>query len=668
MRMRGIPRGRSSTSGSFADERGSARLRTSRVLLRVGLAIGVACAAALLIASASSARGVAPPLSLDIPPAACTVNYAPGSDCLVQTRLGNFSLSTHVVQPGETLTGTISPGCVIGYGNNSPCPNGWKGYGLPELGTIVSGCGVHDYSCTVRIPKDAPSSSAYDVVFIGITNAQGTGYSSDYVAVIGKDKAVIEGKISDKQSQGLAGVQVDAQGGGGHYAVQTSANGGYVIEVKAGSYRVTPKLAAPKPPGFTPASAERTVRAGETVHADFAADLPSLSVTDVSPGSSPLDVAVKVAFADAGTDASGCDPKAAYAFTDPAVVASTKVGVCRYQLTFAQPGTGIYRVALTATTPAGEQVKVSVDQFGNKVDGLIPVIIDSCKRPTQDVPDVSGLVNSQGTTCDVSAGSWDADAADIPPAVVTYVENLRGLEVVPAPVATIDPSDWSGRALVVVEAPHTGWLPTGDAGSNGQITGPGGAVGLFHEIYPADVPDEWNGDGGNLSAAQLKAVPPATVISAHGAWLTPNGLIRVPAGDTITMYVPIGTAMDNGLGLHVDTGHIVGKDKMYLHTYTAGQLIPDFTFVHYGGHEGEVQGAHVTGVTTPANLDTLVRPGEGAIWLASCANVYAPVGETEEQALANLPIYTPGAPGPTASATVDDNGVLHTVVTSASGG
>ena len=191
--------------------------------------------------------------------------------------------------------------------------------------------------------------------------------------------------------------------------------------------------------------------------------------------------------------------------------------------------------------------------------------------------------------------------------------------------------------------------------------GPGGAVALVHEVHPASVPDEWNGEGGELSAAQLQAAPPATVISAHAAWITVNGLIRVPTGDKITMYVPIGTAMDNTLGEHVDTGHIVGDDKMYLQTYTAGQLMPDFTFVHFGGAEGEVQGAHVTGVETPTNLDSLVRPGEGAIWLAACANVYAPVGQTGDQALANLPIHTPGsyAVAGSASATVDGNGVLH---------
>ncbi len=105
--------------------------------------------------------------------------------------------------------------------------------------------------------------------------------------------------------------------------------------------------------------------------------------------------------------------------------------------------------------------------------------------------------------------------------------------------------------------------------------------------------------------------------------MTPNGLIRVPTGDTITMYVPIGTAMGNSLGDDVDTGHIVGKDKMYLHTYTAGQLMPDFTFLHFEG----VQGAHVVTVTTPTNLDGLVRPGEGAIWIAACKPSIAPEGQ-----------------------------------------
>ena len=94
---------------------------------------------------------------------------------------------------------------------------------------------------------------------------------------------------------------------------------------------------------------------------------------------------------------------------------------------------------------------------------------------------------------------------------------------------------------------------------------------------------DWNGAGSKLSAAQLRATPPATVISAHGAWMTPNGLIRVPVGDKISMYVPIGTLMGNDLGDDVDTGHIVGKDKMFLHTYAAGQLMPDFTFLHFEG-------------------------------------------------------------------------------------
>ena len=219
------------------------------------------------------------------------------------------------------------------------------------------------------------------------------------------------------------------------------------------------------------------------------------------------------------------------------------------------------------------------------------------------------------------------------------VEKQRGLFVAPVPVATVDASDWSGRGLVVVEAQNTGWLPTGIAGTwGGQISGPGGAVALVHKIYPSDVLDDWNGAGSTPSAVQLRATPPATVISAHGIWMTPNGLIRVPVGDAITMYVPIGTTMGNDLGDDVDTGRIIGKDEMYLHTYTAGQLMPDFTFIHFEGP----QGAHVTTVATPTNLDGLIRPGEGAIWIAACATVFAPEGQDADEALANLPIHTPG--------------------------
>jgi hypothetical protein len=636
------------------------RRHDARIGERLIASIAAFCVAALLLAGPTQAGGGSSG-SLGPAPPPCTVNYYPGSDCLVQTRLGAFHLSTSVARPGQTVTGTIASGCEIGYGNTTPCPVNWN-LGLRQLGKVVSGCKTDDYTCTVRIPEEAPGTKGYSVVFIGITNAQGTGYGSDYLAVIGKGPAVIEGRIVDKQGAALAGVGVTLHGEGGDYAAQTAADGSYAVEVKPGSYHVTPRLASAKPAGFAPASADRSVQAGGTAHADFSAQLPALAIADVSGADVPFAADVRVEFDDAATDAAGCDPNATYSFTDPALASATSLGDCRYRLTFAQPGSGIYRVALTATTQAGEQVPVTTDQDGNTVDGHFPVIIDSCARPAQQIPAVISLVNAQDASCDVSVGSWDGDAPTIAQQVQTDAANEPGLPLEPVPVTKVDPSDWSKRDIVVMEAPGTGWLPTGDAEPSGELpTGNGDAVAVVHKVQPPGVPEVWNGAGTKLSEAQLQAAAPATEISAHGAWYTPNGLIRVPAGDQITTFVPIGAEMDEALGLHVDTGHIVGLDRKYMHTYTPGELMPNFTFVHLGD-AGEPQGAHVVAVPSPTTLEAMIRPDEGAVWIGACADVFVPPGEDLAQGLRDLPIHVPGTgtvSGST-SATIDAQGTLHT--------
>jgi hypothetical protein len=64
-----------------------------------------------------------------------------------------------------------------------------------------------------------------------------------------------------------------------------------------------------------------------------------------------------------------------------------------------------------------------------------------------------------------------------------------------------------------------------------------------------------------------------------------------------------------------------GDDTKYLHVYTAGQLMPDFTFVHY---DGDDQGKHVVNPTSPIALNELIRPGEGRVSIAACAELVIP--------------------------------------------
>jgi hypothetical protein len=126
--------------------------------------------------------------------------------------------------------------------------------------------------------------------------------------------------------------------------------------------------------------------------------------------------------------------------------------------------------------------------------------------------------------------------------------------------------------------------------------------------------------------------------------------VRVPAGDQIVVYVPIGTEMDNELGVDVDTGNVHGADLKYRHVYTAGQLVPNFTFVHFPG----LTGTHVFNPTTPTTLNELLGAHKGTIWISACADLLVPHRETISQALASVPLSTPG------SATV---GTTHVTIT-----
>ncbi len=395
----------------------------------------------------------------------------------------------------------------------------------------------------------------------------------------------------------------------------------------------------------------------------------ALSVTEVTPGTSPFTVDVRVRLKDKWTDASGCDTGAAYTFSDPELASAAAMGPCTYELTFRAPGTGIYHAALKATDRSGAVIPMSVDQYGTKVDGQFTLIIDSCSKPEEDVPDVDALLNRNDGTCDVMVGGWDSDATDVAAKVVAATESSPGLAIAPIPIESVDPSDWAGRGLS--GDANTGWLPTGtrqpaQAGEERYTlpTGVGDAVALVRQAFIPGLPESFDGAGHIPAKTRLSDHPPATVISAHGWWYTPNGLVRVPAGDQIRTYVPLGTSMSNDLGIDVDTGHLHGEDTKYLYTYTAGQLMPDFTFAHYPGPTG-THGVHPTNPTT---LNNLITPDEGQVWISACAEIEIPTGETPDQALSKLPIHTPGSDAPDgyANSTITANGHLQTAVASAS--
>ncbi len=151
---------------------------------RTRMLLGVLAAAVLVLSTQGSASGA----GLGDPPPDCGAVGKDYSDpsCTTQTRNGTFSLSGHVVRPGETLTGTISNRCTYhSTGDYSqppdkPCPVDWSQ--LAAVGKHVSGCADVDSSCIVRIPKSAKA-RPYTIVTVGIRSDQGTGISKDYYGI-----------------------------------------------------------------------------------------------------------------------------------------------------------------------------------------------------------------------------------------------------------------------------------------------------------------------------------------------------------------------------------------------------------------------------------------------------------------------------------------------------
>ncbi len=378
-----------------------------------------------------------------------------------------------------------------------------------------------------------------------------------------------------------------------------------------------------------------------------------LSVTDIAANPAQRSVDVRVTLNDGSTDASGCDPHATYDFTDDELASTKQVSPCVYRLTFDQPGTGIYHVRLQATTQSGTVVPLTVDQYGETVDdSKFTLIIDGCPDPSSDEAGIDSLTDEQDIVCAVTVGAWDKDAGDLASEVISRDEHSRSLVLTPVSVDAVDPGDWQERSLsLVAKGESTGWVPTGtdqapEVYDSGHEFRAGGAVrdtvALADGVRVPGAPHSWLGAGDEpLSKAELNDAPPARVISAHGYWYTVDGVVRVPAGDEVVTYVPIGTTMSNALGLRVDTGNVHGDDFRYRHVYLAGTLMPDYGFLPLD----EKHGKSVFTPREPTTLNELLRPHEGDVWISACGSLAIPHGATIAQALAKLPIREPGNDG-----------------------
>jgi hypothetical protein len=190
------------------------------------------------------------------------------------------------------------------------------------------------------------------------------------------------------------------------------------------------------------------------------------------------------------------------------------------------------------------------------------------------------------------------------------------------PSHTIHPVRWDNGVTTT--------FTTGGPGTGGDALAIDSAGVLFGGIVteqPRGYPARWSPSGA------------LTTFSAAGGLLDSfNVTVRSASDNGNVLYVPIGTIMNACLGLDIDTGHVHGDDTKYLHVYTAGQLMPNFTFMYFAA----MQGKHVVNVDGSTTLNDLIRPGEGRISIGACAQLVIPAGATLAQAFSLLPVHTPG--------------------------
>lgn len=306
-------------------------------------------------------------------------------------------------------------------------------------------------------------------------------------------------------------------------------------------------------------------------------------------------------------------------------------------------------------TESGDQVRLgsfgtgTVALTGTSLTLTIPLHCAAGVKGTEVLvnrdPDLAGASSTQ------APGTLPASARNL---VIADVEKTPGCGEPNIPVGSVDPSFKPTKGLTIA----TAVLPTGQAYK--VPTGHGNAIAFVLPYHPANVPTGFNGSGTALSPSQVAQVPSGvTVISAHGLFYTGNGLVRVPPGTTVTTFVPLGTSMEEDLGLHIDSGNLSGDDDQYERTYQPGDLVPNFTFVPFNGQIG---GAGTT-VADPTTLEDVLSTSTGHVDIAACAPVYTPAGETVDQALSELPVYTPGSSEvdhlpPNEKVTITSNGQL----------
>lgn len=258
------------------------------------LALGVSLLVSLSAAGDASAKakfrraaGFGPP-----PVKGDCLGYTDPRGCIWNARETEFSLSSHVVHVGGTLSGT-------GTSVFSQVPVlGGAGLKLKSK-HVTPGKG---FTATWKAVADTGTRWQYGVgILISLLADHPSYLESDYYAVVDKRAAVLEGHVTDLDKGGVEGMQVLIDGLGSvadeNVYATTAPDGYYMAKLKPGSYRVCVRevTAAGKlgrsicstAAVVSPARKAITARAGKTAKVEFVVQKSAHTELKLDPATLP---------------------------------------------------------------------------------------------------------------------------------------------------------------------------------------------------------------------------------------------------------------------------------------------------------------------------------------------------------------------------------------------
>jgi RHS repeat-associated protein len=173
-------------------------------------------------------------------------------------------------------------------------------------------------------------------------------------------------------------------------------------------------------------------------------------------------------------------------------------------------------------------------------------------------------------------------------------------------------------AVSVAASPLTMGTATGTCMGGSGCSAGGAALAVGGDLLKgAAIAGGLSAAAGSLTGA---AATDATVLSGHGMYDAANGITTIPSGTTFTMPTGLGNSISDAYGGAIESGANLSpftNEMTGAQSYLSGSQAPNLTL--YPPEGLNIQGG--TTVSSPTNLDKLLKPDMGNVQWSACCNV-----------------------------------------------